>query len=338
MRCIEMQSIGRAAVTERPVPVREPGWALVDVLACGLCGTDRHILRGEYPSRMPLVLGHEFGGRVREADPDSRWRAGDLVTIDPNIACGSCDHCRAGRVALCPDRYALGVDIDGGLSEVVAVPETQLYAASGIDPLHLAFIEPLACCLRGMDLAGLQGGESVAVIGGGVMGQLVVQLAALAGASRVTLITRQASRRSLAETLGATDSAAPDAADRDLGRTYDVVFECAGVLDTVAQALRLARRGGSVILLGIPPEGATLPVSPFALVVDELRLQGSFLNPLTQERAAAVVRDGALNLDALISRRLTLDEVAEVLASDPGEGDIKYVVEPTGRPAVPSIP
>jgi len=331
MRCVEVQSVGRAAVVERPVPVRKPGWVLVDVLACGLCGTDRHILRGEYPSEVPLVLGHEFGGLIREADPDSCWSPGDLVSVDPNISCGECDHCRAGRVALCPERCALGVDIDGGLSEVVAVPESQLYAASGIDPLHLAFIEPLACCLRGMDLAELQGGESVAVIGGGVMGQLVVQLAALAGASRVTLITRQQSRRALAETLGATDSSAPEVADAELGRTYDVVFECAGVLDAVTQALRLARRGGSVILLGIPPEGATLAVSPFELVVDELRVQGSFLNPLTQERAAAVVREGALNLDALISRRLTIDEVPVVLGKDPGDGDIKYVVEPSRR-------
>ncbi len=331
MRCVEVQSARRAAAVERPVPVRRPGWVLVDVLACGLCGTDRHILRGEYPSEVPLVLGHEFGGLIREADPDSCWSPGDLVSVDPNISCGECDHCRAGRVALCPERYALGVDIDGGLSEVVAVPESQLYAASGIDPLHLAFIEPLACCLRGMDLAGLQGGESVAIIGGGVMGQLVVQLAALAGASRVTLITRQQSRRALAETMGATDSSAPEVADAELGRTYDVVFECAGVLDAVAQALRLARRGGSVILLGIPPEGATLAVSPFELVVDELRVQGSFLNPLTQERAAAVVREGVLHLDALISRRLTLDEVPVVLGNDPGDGDIKYVVEPSRR-------
>lgn len=328
MRCVEVQGVGQAAVAERPLPPRNPGWVLIDVLACGLCGTDRHILRGEYPSRMPLVLGHEFGGTVREADPGSPWRRGDMVTIDPNISCGTCDHCQHGRVALCPERYALGVDIDGGLSEVVAVPETQLHDASGIDRLHLAFIEPLACCLRGMDLAALQGGEAVAVVGGGVMGQLVVQLAAHAGASRVTLITRQESRRTLAETLGATDSATPDEGDRLLRRTYDVVFECAGVLEAVAQSMSLARRGGSVILLGIPPEGATVPVSPFELVVDELRIQGSFLNPLTQERAAAVVREGHLNLDALISRRLTLDEVPDVLATPPAEGDIKYVVEP----------
>jgi L-iditol 2-dehydrogenase len=331
MRALEVQSVGVAAVAERPVPVREPGWVLVDVLACGLCGTDRHILSGEYPSQMPLVLGHEFGGRVREVGEGSRWHVGDLVSVDPNIACGDCDQCRAGRVALCPERYALGVEIDGGLSEVVAVPETQLYDASGIEPVHLAFIEPLACCLRGMDLAGLQGGESVAVIGGGVMGQLVVQLAAAAGASRVTLITRQESRRALAETLGATDSAHPEVADSALTRTFDIVFECAGVLHAVAQAMRLARRGGSVILLGIPPEGATLPVSPFELVVDELRVQGSFLNPLTQERAVHVVRAGSLDLDALISRRIPLAEVPAVLAKSPGEGDIKYVVEPGSR-------
>lgn len=329
MRCLQVTSVGHAQVVERPLPSRQPGEVLVDVLACGLCGTDRHILRGEYPSRMPLTLGHEFGGRIREADATGPWKAGDLVTVDPNIACGACDHCRAGRVALCPERYALGVDIDGGLAEVVAVPESQVHPADGIDPLHLAFVEPLACCLRGTDLADLQGGESVAVVGGGVMGQLVVQLAALAGASSVTLITRQQARRALAEQLGATASATPMDADAAFARSFDVVFECAGVLDTVAQSLRLARRGGSVILLGIPPEGATLPVSPFELVVDELRVQGSFLNPLTQERAADVVRSGGLQLDPLISRRLTLEDVPEFLLQDPGEGDIKYVVEPS---------
>ena len=331
MRVLQIPEIGRADVAERPLPEAGPDEVLVDVLACGLCGTDRHILRGEYPSRLPLVLGHEFGGRIRSSSPESSWRPGDLVSVDPNISCGECVDCIAGRVALCPSRYALGVDVDGGLSEVVVVPESQLHRVADVDPHHLAFVEPLACCLRGMDLAHLEGREHVAVVGGGVMGQLVVQLAAIAGAARVTLITRQASRRRLAEKLGATDSFSPTDVDAALQRSFDVVFECAGVLETFAPSLALARRGGSVILLGIPPEGATVPVSPFGLVVDELRIQGSFLNPLTQERAAQLVGSGTLHLDPLMSRVLSLDEVPGVLLSPPGEGDIKYVVEPGRR-------
>jgi 2-desacetyl-2-hydroxyethyl bacteriochlorophyllide A dehydrogenase len=328
MRVLQVPATGRAEVAERLVPEAGPGEVLVDVLACGLCGTDRHILRGEYPSRLPLVLGHEFGGRIRSSATDSAWRPGDIVSVDPNISCGHCTDCRAGRVALCPSRYALGVDVDGGLSEVAVVPEAQLHRIPEVNPYHLAFVEPLACCLRGMDLAHLAGGEQVAVVGGGVMGQLVVQLAALAGASRVTLITRQAARRRVAEQLAATDSFAPADADVSLARCFDVVVECAGVIETFSQSLRLARRGGSVILLGIPPEGATVPVSPFSLVVDELRIQGSFLNPLTQERAAQMVGSGVLQLDPLISQVLTLDEVPGALSAPPGDGHIKYVVEP----------
>ncbi len=327
MRALQLSAVGHLEFVERPLPEAAAGEVLVDVLACGLCGTDRHIVRGEYPSRMPRVLGHEFGGRVRWSAPESPWEPGDLVSVDPNISCGECADCRAGRVALCPDRYALGVDIDGGLSEVVVVPETQLHRISDVDPLHLAFVEPLACCLRGLDLAELNGGESVAVVGGGVIGQLTVQLAARAGASRITLVTRQAAKRELAERLGATDSCTPDEAD-GLMRTFDVVFECAGVTETVTQAMSLARRGGSVILLGIPPEGQTIPVSPFALVIDELRVQGSFLNPLTQARAADLVGSGALDLDPLISRVLSLGEVEDALVNAPSGGDIKYVVRP----------
>jgi len=331
VRALVIPSIGHVEVVERATPEPPQGHVLVDVLACGLCGTDRHILRGEYPSALPLVLGHEFGGRIRQSGAGSAWRPGQLVSVDPNISCGTCEDCRAGRVALCPSRYALGVDIDGGLSEVVVVPESQLHSVAEIDPHHLAFIEPLACCLRGLDLAGDLHGERVAVVGGGVIGQLVVQLASLAGAARVTLITRQASRRALAESLGATDSCAPDVAAETGSRPYDVVFECAGVLDTFGLAMGLSRRGGSVILLGIPPEGATVPVSPFGLVVDELRIQGSFLNPMTQERAAELVTDRRLRLDPLISRVLSLDEVPAALTAAPAAGDIKYVVEPQRR-------
>ncbi len=333
MRCLQVPAIGRAEVVERPTPTPGAGEVLIEVLSCGLCGTDRHIIRGEYPSRLPLVLGHEFGGRIRSVSAGSDWRVGQLVSVDPNIACGACADCQAGRVALCPDRSALGVDVDGGLSEYAIVPVSQLYAIDDVPPHHLAFVEPVACCLRGMDLAGLSGGEHVAVLGGGVIGQLVVQLAALAGAARVTLVTRQEGRRRLAEQLGATDSCDPQDADARLGRAFDVVFECAGVLGTFTQSQRLARRGGSIILLGIPPQGATVPVSPFDLVVDELRIQGSFLNPLTQGRAADVISSGVLKLDPLISRVVGLDDVPALLSQEPGHGDVKYVVDPPDRPA-----
>lgn len=328
MRSLELSAYAQASVTQRPEPVAATDGVVIDVLACGLCGTDRHIFRGEYPARLPLVMGHEFGGRIVESRAPG-WSVGDLVSVDPNVSCGTCTDCLAGRVALCHSRFAFGVDVDGGLSQRLAVPASQLARmAPDVPAHHLAFVEPLACCLRGLDLAALTGGESVAVLGGGVIGQLMVQLAAGAGAGRVSLITRQPSRRELALRLGATDAHTPDDADAALERTFDVVFECAGVLDTFAQAQRLARRGGSVILLGIPPEQAEITVRPFALVYDELRIQGSFLNPLTQGRAADLISSGQIDVESLTSRVIGLDEVADALTQEPREGEVKVVVDP----------
>jgi L-iditol 2-dehydrogenase len=135
-------------------------------------------------------LGHEFGGVIEEVGPDSKFKVGQVVSVDPNIVCGNCVDCKAGRTAFCPDLTALGVNINGGLAEYVLTPDTQIYPVrNDLNPLHLAFIEPLACSIRGVDLANLKGGERVAILGGGVIGLLVVQLAKLAGASEIVLIT-----------------------------------------------------------------------------------------------------------------------------------------------------
>jgi L-iditol 2-dehydrogenase len=238
--------------------------------------------------------------------------------------------CQAGRTAFCPELTALGVNINGGLAEYVLTPDTQIYPVSnGLNPLHLAFIEPLACSIRGLDLANLKGGEKVAVLGGGVIGLLVVQLAKLAGASEIVLITRQKFRRDVALKIGATRVIDPNSEDVNTAVTnMDVVFECAGAVETFQQAQNIARRGGSVIVLGLTAADVTLEVNPFNIVVNELRIQGSFLNPLTQGRAAELVESGKLNLDILISKVVDLAGVQAILDAPPAEGDIKYIACP----------
>ena len=303
---------------------------MVKVLACGICGTDRHIYHGEYPSAKPVILGHEFGGVIEEVGPSSKFKVGQVVSVDPNIVCGTCPDCIAERTAFCPELTALGVNINGGLAEYVLTPDSQIYPVKAdLNPLHLAFIEPLACSIRGLDLANLKGGEKVAVLGGGVIGLLVVQLAKLAGASEIVLITRQKFRRDVALKIGATRVIDPNSEDVNTAVTnMDVVFECAGAVETFKQAQNISRRGGSVIVLGLTASDVTLEVNPFNIVVNELRIQGSFLNPLTQGRAAELVESGKLNLDILISKVVDLAGVQAILDAPPAEGDIKYIACP----------
>jgi len=330
MKAVVLSAVNALAITDVEKP--KPGLkeCLVKVLACGICGTDRHIYHGEYPSTKPVILGHEFGGVIEEVGPSSKFKVGQVVSVDPNIVCGKCIDCQAGRTAFCPELTALGVNINGGLAEYVLTPDTQIYPVSnGLNPLHLAFIEPLACSIRGLDLANLKGGEKVAVLGGGVIGLLVVQLAKLAGASEIVLITRQKFRRDVALKIGATRVIDPNSEDVNTAVTnMDVVFECAGAVETFQQAQNIARRGGSVIVLGLTAADVTLEVNPFNIVVNELRIQGSFLNPLTQGRAAELVESGKLNLDILISKVVDLAGVQAILDAPPAEGDIKYIACP----------
>ena len=330
MKAVVLSAVNNLAIAEVEKP--KPGLkeCLVKVLACGICGTDRHIYHGEYPSAKPVILGHEFGGVIEEVGSNSKFKVGQLISVDPNIVCGTCPDCVAERTAFCPDLTAIGVNINGGLAEYVLTPDSQIYPVSDeLNPLHLAFIEPLACSIRGLDLANLKGGEKVAVLGGGVIGLLVVQLAKLAGASEIVLITRQKFRRDVALKIGATRVIDPNSEDVNIVVTnMDVVFECAGAVETFKQAQNISRRGGSVIVLGLTASDVTLEVNPFNIVVNELRIQGSFLNPLTQGRAAELVESGKLNLDILISKVVDLAGVQAILDAPPAEGDIKYIACP----------
>ena len=330
MKAVVLSAVNKLAIAEVEKP--KPGLkeCLVKVLACGICGTDRHIYHGEYPSAKPVILGHEFGGVIEEVGSNSKFKVGQVVSVDPNIVCGTCPDCVAERTAFCPDLTALGVNINGGLAEYVLTPDSQIYPVKAdLNPLHLAFIEPLACSIRGLDLANLKGGEKVAVLGGGVIGLLVVQLAKLAGASEIVLITRQKFRRDVALKIGATRVIDPNGEDVNTVVTnMDVVFECAGAVETFKQAQNISRRGGSVIVLGLTASDVTLEVNPFNIVVNELRIQGSFLNPLTQGRAAELVESGKLNLDILISKVVDLAGVQAILDAPPAEGDIKYIACP----------
>ncbi len=328
MLAVRLQAVGRIEVVEVPTPAPGPGEILVRVLAAGICGTDRHLFRGEFPCAPPVTLGHEFCGEVTAVGTGVRQAPGTRIACDPNIACGVCDQCLRGRVNLCVHNIAIGIHRDGGLAEYATLPAHRALLVGDLDPLHAAFAEPLACTLHGLDIGAPVPGERVIVLGGGVIGQLAVQLARNAGAE-VMLVTRHPAKRALAERLGATATAATEAeALARLGGGAELILECAGVAATVEMAPRLTRAGGRIVILGVLPKGEKVRIEPFDLLFREVQLLHSFINPFTQGRAVAMLRAGQIDVAPLISRIIPLAEAPDGIAEPASPGEVKVLVVP----------
>src|SRR6266852_6159470 len=206
MLALQIAEVGKLGLVNADKPEVRPHTLLLRVAASGICGTDPHILHGLYPANLPLIPGHEYAGVVESVgDGVAAFVPGDHVAVDPNILCGVCDFCRRGKVHLCKNLVALGVNIPGGFAEFCVVPVSQAFKIPKSLPLaHAALAEPVACCLRGVDLAGITSGDRVVIFGAGPMGAIILQLARMQGASQVIVIDPQEGRRRRAEALGAS--------------------------------------------------------------------------------------------------------------------------------------
>lgn len=328
MLATRLFGVGDIRTVEVPMPVPGPEDILVQVEAAGICGTDRHLFKGEFPSVPGTTLGHEFSGIVVDSG-GSDFAVGTRVTCDPNTWCGACDQCRRGRVNLCSKNIATGIGRDGGFAEYCAFPASKAHVLpADLDPLHGAFCEPLACTLHGMDIGKPRPGERVLVIGGGVIGLLAVQLAKHSG-SEVMLLTRSAAKQTLGQTLGADLVAGTEAEARAHWPSgADLVVECAGVVATVEMSPCLARTGGRVVVLGVLPKGTHVPIEPFDLLFREIQLHFSFLNPFTHDQAARMIADGVIEVSHLITRKISLSDAAGAIAASAPNGEVRAIVVP----------
>lgn len=334
--------LGNQTIETRPLVLPEPGegQVLVKVCACGVCGTDVHIYHGGKGSAdvtPPVILGHEFSGRiVRLGSGVTGLEEGQLITVDPNIYCGKCRPCRQGQKQMCHHMKAVGVNMDGGFADYCLVPYAQCVTVpEGTDPEVAALAEPLACCLHGIDRAGIRPGENVLVIGGGTIGQIMLQLARLAGAAKVVLSEPVAARRELAVRLGA--DAAIDPIHEDLnGRLSellskdgaDVVIECVGSPRTSGQAIDAAAGCGRVLLFGVPDPEAVLQTKMHPIFQKELTIMGSFVNPDTHSRAVALLSSGQMKLKELITHRFPVSQLEDAIRMQVSAESIKVLVKP----------
>ena len=322
---------------------KEPGphEVLVKTMACGVCGTDVHIYHGHKGSAEvtpPVVLGHEFAGVVEAVGSEvTLVSVGDHVAMDPNMYCGKCRPCRMGRKQNCEHLYALGVNTDGGFAQYCLCPEAQCFPVDPALPFDVAaMVEPLACAVHGIDLAHIIPGQAVLVIGGGTIGLMMVQLARLAGASAVLLSEPVELRRKLGLEVGADGVIDPIHEDvpgriKELAGLdgADVVIECVGGrTGAAAQAVDAAGPGGRILLFGVPHPEALLETSLCAIYQKELTILGSFVNPDTHSRAAALIASGRLRLKELITHRFPVDRLREAIETQAGPESIKVLVVP----------
>jgi 2-desacetyl-2-hydroxyethyl bacteriochlorophyllide A dehydrogenase len=332
MACAMWRGVDDMRLERHPVPTPTGRDVLIRVAACGICATDLHLLDGSIPLYTPpRVLGHEMSGIVVAVGPDAHAvQVGAAVAIDPNVSCGSCFYCQEALPYMCPRRTSM----IGGFAEYLRVPEQTVYPLpDGIPVEYGAIAEPLSCCLRATERAGLRAGGTVAVVGAGTIGLLIVQLAKRSGAALVAVSEPDADRRALALKLGADLAIDPlheDPRERLLAETrgigVDVAFEAVGAVVTAQTAISLPRRSGTVVLVGVPPATAELTLKSYELFERELTIRTSFIRAFEFRRAVELL--AVLDVEPLLGTRFPLERVHDAFAAASSRQGVKTLVTP----------
>ncbi|MGW1884504.1 zinc-dependent alcohol dehydrogenase family protein [Streptomyces sp. NPDC001970] len=330
MRAAIVEAPGKVSVTSVPDPAPGPREVVVKVAACGLCGTDLHILQGEFAPTLPLVPGHEFAGTVVAAGKDVRELAvGDQVAVDPSLPCHECRYCRAGRGNLCDRWAAIGVTVPGGAAEFALAPVANcVRLPEHIDVRDAALIEPLSCAVRGYDVLSGTLGARVLIYGSGTMGLMMLELAKRTGAAGVDVLDINAERLATAKLLGCSGAAASADALERAGEGWDVVIDATGNAGAIQDGLGRVAKGGTFLQFGVSDYATTAVIEPYRIYNQEITITGSMAVLHSYERAAALFASGVLDPRVFISDRLPLEQYPQAIERfRAGEGR-KIVVEP----------
>jgi L-iditol 2-dehydrogenase len=351
MKALLLSEYKKFELADLPRPTPAPEEVLVQVAACGICGSDVHGYDGTSGRRIPpIVMGHEAAGIVAETGTDvTEFKNGDRVTFDSTVYCGKCDYCRSGQANLCDFRQVVGVSCGdyrraGAFAEYVVVPQRILYRLP--DTLSFpeaAMLEAVSVALHAVRLSEMHGGETAMVIGAGMIGLLTLQAARAAGAARVLITDLDPTRLKLAKEMGADETLHLSGAELiaevmrlTAGKGVDVVLEAVGRNETISAAIDCVRKGGTVTLIGnIKPE-VTLPLQK--VVSRQIRLQGTAASSGEYPQAIELMTSGKIRVKPLITAVAPLDEgprwFDRLHAGEPNL--MKVVLAPQESKAIPS--
>ncbi|NLS95950.1 MAG: galactitol-1-phosphate 5-dehydrogenase [Planctomycetaceae bacterium] len=343
MKALVLVDACRFEVRDVPKPQIGPHEVVVEVKACGICGSDVHGMDGSTGRRKPpIVMGHEASGVVTEAGSAvQRWRPGDRVTFDSTVYCGDCHFCRRGDVNLCDNRQVLGVSCDefkrdGAFAEYVAVPERIVVGLpDGVSFEQAAMVEPVSIAVHAAARLPVQLNDTAVVVGAGMIGLLVIQALKARGCGFVIAVDTKPDRLDLARQLGADKCFSPTDCDvvaevmkRTGCRGADLAVEAVGFAPTVQTAVKVVRKGGSIGLVGNLSPSVELPLQ--VVVTRELSLYGSCASRGEYPACLDLIAGGLIEVDPLVSGFASLEDAPDWFARLHGgkENLMKVVVRP----------
>jgi threonine dehydrogenase-like Zn-dependent dehydrogenase len=307
-------------VREIPDPVSGPDEALVRIEAIGICASDLHRYLGDHPyTSFPRIQGHELSGVITTLPRDYQGplQVGELVAIEPLIPCGKCYPCQHGRPNCCTNLQVIGVQTDGGMAELLAVPTKRLYPVGDLQPELAALVEPISIGLWAVIRGQVVAEDNVVVFGAGPIGQAIL-LASIDRRASVLVVDRLASRLELAKELGA--EVVVDASCEDTAAVISewtnregpsIVFDATGVSTVIRQAIDLVAASGRVVIVGISRQELSIPVIEFTR--KELTILGARNNAGVFSEAVTLVQRYREKVQQLITHRFSLDEVPKAL-------------------------
>jgi len=322
-------------VEEKPVPeIKRLEDVLIEVKACGLCGTDPAILEGRHPSSPPVILGHEYGGVVVDVGKGvSLVEPGDHVVVDPNIKCGRCRFCRNAKQNLCSNMRTLGIHLDGGFAQYNAAPQSAVYKVpEDMDWRDVALVEPVSCVINGVRRSGIGLGDSVAIIGAGPIGLIWAALSKEAGATKVIVSETVPARQEAARKLGADSVVDPrrtnvvEAVKAETEGGVDVAVEVVGNPLTVQQAVQMIGFGGRAVLFGTCPEESQVNLKPYDLMRHEKGILGSFAANFTFRPAIEAMYRKQVRSDILFTHQFNVQEIYKAIEVHRAGKSIKVLI------------
>jgi D-arabinitol dehydrogenase (NADP+) len=338
MKAVVYDAARSYAVREIATPQAGAGEVRIKVDQVGVCGTDLHIHEGDFNAVFPLIPGHELVGAVDQLGAGAgRFRVGEQVTVNPNVYCGHCDYCLAGRLILCPNLKGYGSNFPGFFADYVTVPESLVFSVEGLHRDTAVFAEPAACAMHGLESLALRPGASVLVFGAGPTGLLLAQLIASGGASSVTVAAPSRFKLDTAAGLGIdrTVQISRDDAEGNIaklrqaspgGDGYDVVVEATGSTRVGDICVPLTRNGGTVLVYGVTRAEEIVTFHPFDVFRREITIKGSFAEITSFAAAIAALRGGRARTEGIITHRFSLEEYGKALDALQNDPSVHKVV------------